>query len=344
VIDNNSTDRTYATAEELGVPVLKCIKQGRSCARNAGLKSTNSAYVAFVDSDVVLEKDWLQGLLSYFNNDCVGATQSKVIPLADKSFIDKYIYAYKEQFTHGTFVEMESLGTFNPILDTAACLYRREALEQVNGFDEKLRYLEDLDVSIRLSAQGYSLRANLGINAYKISNRSIFEFLIRTMHDAYDMYEYMAIHSGKKSLKELITMMTFTSKRKIQFRPLAFKFLTIANNFYWRLGFIQSFVVHYMKTVTRKEIKQKMAKMNLLMKQVETEKSGKKYVLSPSRRFYFSGRTLIIYGPKEENLLRYQDPEMLDFFKDYLDASPCDLSKHTSAISRAIQDQLFISI
>ena len=59
---------------------------------------------------------------------------------------------------------------------------------------------------------------------------------------------------------------------------------------------------------------------------------------SPKRRFYFSERTLIIYGPKEENLLRYQTPEMLLFFKDYLDAKVCDFAIHKKAIDQALAD------
>lgn len=344
VVDNNSTDGTLMLSQQLGFKVVHCEKQGRACARNAGLKHTSSPLVAFVDSDVVLKKDWLQKLIPLFNVPSVGAVQSQVIPLAEKSFIDQYIYDFKDQFTYGTFVEMESLETFNPILDTAACLYQRKAVNMIGGFDESLRFLEDLDLSIRLSAHGFSLRANLEAMAYKISGRNIFEFLIRSMHDAYDMYQYMVIYSEKKSLREVFKILGHSSKFKFQWKTLSFSLLTKANRYFWIFGFIQSFIIHQFKMIPTKEISIKMAKLNLMMKHIKINETGESVVFSPMRRFYFSQKTLIIYGPKEENLLRYQDPEMIHFFKDYLDDSVCDFEIHQKAMRQAIKDHFLIVI
>jgi hypothetical protein len=208
----------------------------------------------------------------------------------------------------------------------------------IGGFDEKLRFLEDLDLSIRLSAQGFSLRANLHIKAYKISGRNIYEFLIRSMHDAYDMYQYMAIYSGKKPFKEVLKILGHSSKIKFEWKTFSYSLLTRANRLFWILGFLQSFLIHRFKFIPRKEVSIKMAKLNLLMKQITIDESGRTFVFSPKRRFYFSERTLIIYGPKEENLLRYQTPEMLLFFKDYLDAKVCDFAIHKKAIDQALAD------
>jgi hypothetical protein len=43
-----------------------------------------------------------------------------------------------------------------PMINTAACLYRKEALEEVNGFDESLVRHEDIDLSRRIAWKGWS--------------------------------------------------------------------------------------------------------------------------------------------------------------------------------------------
>ena len=345
MVDNNSTDKTAEIATSSGIEVIPCPKQGRSCARNAGLMHTLSPFVAFVDSDVTLDKNWLQELLPMLNHPCLAAVQSKVVPFSqDKNFVDEFIYQFKEQFTLGTFVEMESLRTFNPLLDTAACLYQRDALIKVNGFNEELRFLEDMELSFRLNAEGYSLRASLNTSAYKTANRNLYEFLIRTMNDAQDMYNYMAIYSGKKSLKETMSILRSPAKQSHQWPTSAYKLLARTNDLFWKMGFFHSFALNSLKSLPKREVKMKLAKLNLLLRSVSLADSSTKYGLAPTRRFYLSQQTLIIYGLNEKDLIRYKAPEILAFFKDYLDSGSNFEKLHQGAIKRLIEDRVFAQI
>ena len=65
VVDNNSTDHTRATVDELAadsaVP-LRCVsepRQGKSYALNTGVESTVAPIIAFTDDDVCVPPQWL---------------------------------------------------------------------------------------------------------------------------------------------------------------------------------------------------------------------------------------------------------------------------------------------
>lgn len=87
VVDNNSTDQTKATVEAIAstctaVPVRYVCERtpGLSHARNRGVNSTQSTYIAFTDDDVLVGKDWLANIVRAFETrrlDCVGG---RVVP------------------------------------------------------------------------------------------------------------------------------------------------------------------------------------------------------------------------------------------------------------------------
>ena len=62
VVDNNSTDNTVKLINRRfkeKTILINEFNQGRSCARNAGAKKAKGAIIAFIDSDVVIPKTWL---------------------------------------------------------------------------------------------------------------------------------------------------------------------------------------------------------------------------------------------------------------------------------------------
>ena len=52
VVDNASVDNTYNLAKKMDVDVIKCCKQGKGCAMEAGLKLARNEVVVFIDADV----------------------------------------------------------------------------------------------------------------------------------------------------------------------------------------------------------------------------------------------------------------------------------------------------
>lgn len=79
VVDNNSTDNTKIVFDRfLGYPTVRYVfepKQGVSAARNRGARESKGEIIAFLDDDVVVDRNWLLNLdkcLSETNADVVG--------------------------------------------------------------------------------------------------------------------------------------------------------------------------------------------------------------------------------------------------------------------------------
>jgi GT2 family glycosyltransferase len=165
VVDNGSTDGSadLAAARE-DVRVLSLGSNlGFAAAANRGIAATAADAVALVNTDVVLAPDWLERMAAALDGDA-GSVACKMVDLADPAVL----YDAGDVLRRDGVCEQR--GRFEPDdgLDTpgevfAACagaaLYRREAVESVGGFDERLfLYLEDVDLGLRLRLAGWRCR------------------------------------------------------------------------------------------------------------------------------------------------------------------------------------------
>jgi len=150
VIDDGSEDDSlsvaHAVAEsssEIPVRVYGIEHGGRSKARNYGLERSDSEYVVFLDSDDLLNKDFLFW------------TCSAIEVMPEVPFVYSYYYVYNPPYydiLRPADFSYEQLYRKNFILITA--LIRRQVIEQKGGFDERLELLEDWDLFLRLCQWG----------------------------------------------------------------------------------------------------------------------------------------------------------------------------------------------
>jgi HAD superfamily hydrolase (TIGR01662 family) len=130
------------------VQVLAGHGRGPAHARNLGWQACRSPWVVFVDDDVVLPAAWSEQLLTDLAGagDEVGAVQARIeVPLpADRRPTD---------WERGT------AGLTGALWATAGMAYRREALVEVGGFDERFprAYREDADLALRVRRAGFRL-------------------------------------------------------------------------------------------------------------------------------------------------------------------------------------------
>lgn len=161
VVDDGSTDGTRAVAEWAGwdrpVRYVWQRNAGLSAARNAGLRVSTGAYVAFLDSDDWLLPDAVEHGVEAFQErpesamvvghhrevDEVGEG-----PDADLEAAHTYLARRREEAEGGAY---EALLRGNYIGMPATVLYRRDALEAVGGFDPSLRSCEDYDLYLRIA-------------------------------------------------------------------------------------------------------------------------------------------------------------------------------------------------
>lgn len=154
VVDDGST--VPVTVPD-GVTVLRHESaKGPAAARNAGLAVATTDLVAFLDSDVVPRPGWLEPLLDRFADPAVGLAAPRIVALdAGTTWVSRY-EAVRSSLDLGLDAAPVVPRSRVAYVPSAALLVRRDAVG--TGFDEALHVAEDVDLVLRLHAQGWRLR------------------------------------------------------------------------------------------------------------------------------------------------------------------------------------------
>lgn len=188
VVDDGSRDATGEVAREAGADlVLRGAGQGPARARNLGLRAARAELIAFTDADCTPRPGFLRELLAPFQDPRVvgakGAYESEQPELVARFVQLEYEERYRRM------ARRERID----FVDTYAAAYRRAALLELGGFDE--RYLlpstEDQELSFRLVERGHRLvfapRARVGhlhaasLAAYARKKAKIGYFKVATL-------------------------------------------------------------------------------------------------------------------------------------------------------------------
>lgn len=179
VVDNGSSDRTVAIAESYGVRVLRCERRGAGCARNAGARVASGTFIAFIDSDVELERDWAVQLLSAMRGSNFAAALGPVVPSGPDNFLTEFRRTNGLRRYRGTSVSVFDPNGVSPVINTAACMVRRTLFWALGGFDERLHRLEDTEFSQRLFRYGGVIYACSNARAKVYYQGNIWSYLKR---------------------------------------------------------------------------------------------------------------------------------------------------------------------
>jgi cellulose synthase/poly-beta-1,6-N-acetylglucosamine synthase-like glycosyltransferase len=153
VVNDGSTDATAEVVqrhrrEDARIRCVNGRSRGVSAARNLGVASSEGPVIAFLDADDL----WLPGKLAA-HVDFLG-TQPEVGMAFDRiRFVDAQARPTPVLSTsrvHG--LHSADLLYENPACTASTLVMRREAFEQIGGFDETLNHAEDLEMMIRLRA------------------------------------------------------------------------------------------------------------------------------------------------------------------------------------------------
>ena len=163
VVDDGSADSAAVRAicERRGARLVRRARSdGPGAARNAGLAAVDTELVAFLDSDCVAPAGWLTRLGGYFADPRVGAVAPRVVPGGQSTsgagpVRERYAAARSPLDLGRT---PGDVGPGRPVayVPAAALVVRRAALD--GGFDERLRYGEDVDLVWRLRGAGWVVR------------------------------------------------------------------------------------------------------------------------------------------------------------------------------------------
>lgn len=152
VDDGSGTPLPEATTRHAGA-------RGPAAARNTGWREAHTELVAFLDSDTIPEPGWLDALLPLFTDPRVAAVAPRVVsaPVTDSRALSSY-EADRCPLDLGRYPAAVRPMSRVSYVPSAALVVRTSALRALDGFDESLRYGEDVDLVWRLIADGHTVR------------------------------------------------------------------------------------------------------------------------------------------------------------------------------------------
>ncbi|MGO9732101.1 mycofactocin biosynthesis glycosyltransferase MftF [Mycobacterium sp.] len=132
--------------------------RGPAAARNSGLAACKTGFVAFLDSDVVPRRGWLEALLGHFCDPTVALVAPRIVGLAQTDHIVARYEAVRSSLDLGQREAPVIPYTSVSYVPSAAIICRTSTLRDAGGFDETLRSGEDVDLCWRLVEAGARLR------------------------------------------------------------------------------------------------------------------------------------------------------------------------------------------
>ena len=132
--------------------------KGPAAARNTGMAACHTDYIAFLDSDVVPRRGWLEALLGHFCDPAVALVAPRIIGLrAPENLVARYEAVRSSLDLGMREAPVVPFGTV-AYVPSAAIICRSAVLKELGGFDETLKAGEDVDLCWRLIEAGARLR------------------------------------------------------------------------------------------------------------------------------------------------------------------------------------------
>ena len=147
-VDSASNDGSIERAARLGARVIS-VTPIRPCAavgRNAGWRAARAAIVLFLDGDTVLAPDFVKQTLPEFCTPKVG------VVFGDRRESDP------EGSIYNRVLDLDWIVPAGPVeFCGGEALVRRDVLEAVGGYDERLMAAEDTELCARIRSIGYTI-------------------------------------------------------------------------------------------------------------------------------------------------------------------------------------------
>ncbi|HVU73502.1 MAG TPA: glycosyltransferase, partial [Mycobacteriales bacterium] len=167
VVDDGSADAAAigATADKHGVPVVwHALSRGPGAARNTGVAQVTTPLVAFVDADARISADALRTLARWFTDPHIAAVAPRIrAASAAPTVLHRFLSARSPLDLGPDAALVRPRGRVGYV-PTTVLLCRRSALQ--SGFDEELRYGEDVDLVWRITDAGHQVRYDPGVVAH----------------------------------------------------------------------------------------------------------------------------------------------------------------------------------
>jgi cellulose synthase/poly-beta-1,6-N-acetylglucosamine synthase-like glycosyltransferase len=163
LVDNNSKDNSNEIVKKFindkNGRYISCREKkiGPASARNAGIEESKKDVIVFTDADCIPDENWLETISKEFEDPDVCAVAGKIEGYVGKSLLEKFHSLFTLQSPQNTFLFNE-FTLVNGGFPAANFAVRKEILNAIGGFDEKLLVGEDYDLCARIYKAGFVIK------------------------------------------------------------------------------------------------------------------------------------------------------------------------------------------
>ena len=174
LIDDGSRDNSYNEAASFNLPIIRNKSNfGRGFSRATAHEQSNNEFVLSLDATNILPKDFIENALDWFLDEEVGAVYGRICQREKNTLSEKWrsIHLFKDQIKQEKKV--------NDTFISYGSIIRKNAYNEVNGYDKKLRFNEDNDLGKRFKKTNYDVIFDPKLEVFSNSKEGILKTLER---------------------------------------------------------------------------------------------------------------------------------------------------------------------
>ncbi|MGM0590515.1 MAG: glycosyltransferase [Halobacteriota archaeon] len=175
VVDNNSTDDTRAVVrsfcdeyDRVRLEVERDV-QSSYAARNRGIEAARGDVLAFVDADMTVDPDWLEGVVEELEDGAYLACDVELYSSSPETLVGKYNRL--TGFPVQRYVEQQGYAP------TCCLVVRRSVFDEIGEFDSRLISGGDSEFGNRVADSGRDLRFTDQVTMYHPTRDSLSSLL-----------------------------------------------------------------------------------------------------------------------------------------------------------------------
>jgi glycosyltransferase involved in cell wall biosynthesis len=183
VVDDGSSDSTPGIASRFeNVRLLKQENAGPAAARNKGAQEAKGDIILFTDSDCVPEGDWVSQMVRSFEEDPGISGVKGRYRTRQKELVARFV-----QFEYEDKYDYMKRHRYIDFIDTYSAGFKRDVFLQMQGYDPgfPVACAEDVELSYRMSSQGYKMVFNPRAVVYHIHPSGLWNYLRKKYKFAY---------------------------------------------------------------------------------------------------------------------------------------------------------------
>ncbi len=171
IVNDGSTDDSEQIAGNYPVRIFRQENSGQSKARNFGVSKAASGIIVFIDSDVIIPDFTLKRIYDAFASEKIEMVAG--MPDSENHYKNR-ISDYENLYIHYQFNKQQNT---TAAFYTSLVAIRKKLFQDFNGFDERIRIPEDMELGQRLLNQGHIIYLDKNIQFSHLNNFTLISYI-----------------------------------------------------------------------------------------------------------------------------------------------------------------------